>query len=63
MTPIAPLITGFMREYMPQQRGYSPHSCETYAHSFRLLFAFASPPSVCTRAPLCSNSSRLMPTW
>lgn len=42
MTPIAPLITGFMREYMPQQRGYSPHSCETYAHSFRLLFAFAA---------------------
>ncbi len=24
MTPIAPLITSFMRDYMPQQRGYSP---------------------------------------
>lgn len=42
MTPIAPLVTGFMREYMPQQRGYSPNSCETYAHCFRLLFAFAA---------------------
>ena len=42
MTAIAPLITGFLREYMPQARGYSPHSCEAYAHSFRLLFAFAA---------------------
>lgn len=42
MTPLAPLITAFLRDYMPRQRGYSPHSCETYAHSFRLLFAFAA---------------------
>lgn len=42
MTPLAPLITGYLRDYMPNQRGYSPHSCETYAHSFRLLFAFAA---------------------
>lgn len=42
MTPIAPLITNFLREHMPRQRGYSPHSCEAYAHSFKLLFAFAA---------------------
>jgi integrase/recombinase XerD len=42
MTLLAPLITGFLRDYMPRQRGYSPHSCETYAHSFRLLFAYAA---------------------
>lgn len=42
MTPIAPLITAFLREHMPRQRGLSPHSCDTYAHSFKLLFAFAS---------------------
>ena len=42
MTRLAPLITGFLRDYMPTQRGYSPHSCETYAHSFKLLFAFAA---------------------
>ena len=42
MTAIAPLITGFMREYMVAQRGYSPHTCETYAHCFRLLLVFAS---------------------
>ena len=42
MTPIAPLITGFLREHLPIERGYSPHTCETYAHAFRLLFTFAS---------------------
>jgi integrase/recombinase XerD len=42
MTRLAPLITGFLRDYMPRQRGYSPHSCDTYAHGFRLLFAFAA---------------------
>jgi integrase/recombinase XerD len=42
MTLIAPLITGFLREHMPRQRGYSTHSCETYAHGFRLLLAFAA---------------------
>lgn len=42
MTPIAPLITRFLREHMPRDRGYSPHTCETYVHAFRLLFIFAS---------------------
>ena len=42
MTLLAPLITGYLRDYMPCQRGYSPHSCETYAHGFRLLLAFAA---------------------
>jgi len=42
MTPIAPLITAFLREYMPTERGYSVHTCETYAHAFRLLFVFGS---------------------
>jgi integrase/recombinase XerD len=42
MTPIAPLITSFLREHMPIDQGCSPHTCETYAHAFRLLFIFAS---------------------
>src|SRR5712671_849942 len=42
MTLLAPLITGFLRDYMPRQRGYSSHSCEAYAYSFRLLFTFAA---------------------
>jgi integrase/recombinase XerD len=42
MIPIAPLITSFLREHMPIEKGCSPHTCETYAHAFRLLFIFAS---------------------
>jgi len=32
MTPIAPLITAFLRQHMPIERGYSPNTCDTYAH-------------------------------
>lgn len=42
MIPIAPLITAFLREHMPRQRGYSLHSCEAYATCFRLLLTFAA---------------------
>lgn len=42
MTPIAPLITDFLREHMPFRRGLSPHSCDSYAYSFKLLFAFVA---------------------
>jgi len=42
MTLVAPLITDYLRDYMPIQRGYSAHSCEAYAHCFRLLFMFAA---------------------
>lgn len=42
MTPIAPLVTGFLREHMPAEQGCSPHTCETYAHALRLFFIFAS---------------------
>lgn len=51
MTKLAPLITGFLRDYMPHQRGYSPQSCETYAFSFKLLFDFAAK-RLCTRPSL-----------
>jgi len=42
MTPIAPLVTGFLCEHLPTARGCSTHTCEAYAHAFRLLFIFAS---------------------
>lgn len=42
MTPIAPLITDFLRNYLPVERGYSPHTCDSYAYAFRLLFLFAA---------------------
>ena len=58
MTPLAPLITGFLRDYMPRQRGYSPQSCETYAYSFKLLFAFAAKRTG-TRAVAAARSNRL----
>ena len=42
MTPIAPHITAFLRERLPLQRGASVHTCDSYAYTFQLLFAFAS---------------------
>jgi len=42
MTPLAPLITAYLRDHMPNQRGYSVHTCEAYADSYRLLLAFAA---------------------
>jgi len=42
VTPIAPLITSFLREHLPVERGCSPHTGESYAYAFRLLFLFAS---------------------
>ena len=41
MTAISSLITAFFQDYLPQQRGASPHTRDAYADSFRLLFEFA----------------------
>jgi integrase/recombinase XerD len=42
MTSIAPLMTQFLREYLPKDRGFSVNTCETYAHGFKIFFQFAS---------------------
>jgi site-specific recombinase XerD len=42
MTPIASHITAFLQDYLAIQRGASPHTCDTYAYSFQLLFEYAS---------------------
>ena len=42
MTLLAPLITNFLRDDMPRQRGYSLKTCETYAVSFKLLLEYAA---------------------
>lgn len=42
MTPIAPHITAYLRQRLPVERAASPHTCDTYAYAFRLLFEFAS---------------------
>jgi site-specific recombinase XerC len=58
MTPIAPLITAYLREHMPVERGLSPHTCDTYAHAFRLLFR--SIPHSCSTFLLTLNSAAEM---
>jgi integrase/recombinase XerD len=40
MTPLAPHITAFLRERLPVDRRASEHTCDTYAHAFRLLFQY-----------------------
>jgi Site-specific recombinase XerD len=42
MTPIAPHIRAYLLERLPLERGASPHTCDSYAYTFRLLFEFAS---------------------
>jgi integrase/recombinase XerD len=42
MTPLAPQITAFLRERLPHERRASVHTCDTYAHAFRLLFEYAA---------------------
>lgn len=42
MTPLAPLLTAFLREHLPVEKGQSPRTCESYTYAFRLLLDFAS---------------------
>jgi hypothetical protein len=38
MTPIAPHISDYLRERLPNQRGASPHTCVSYAYTDRPVF-------------------------
>ncbi len=42
MTPIAPHIEAYLREPLGRHRDASPHTCDSYAYSFQLLFEFAA---------------------
>jgi integrase/recombinase XerD len=42
MTALAPHIEAFLRDHLLRHRGASPHTCDSYAYSFRALFEFAS---------------------
>ncbi|MGH7355821.1 MAG: tyrosine-type recombinase/integrase [Candidatus Rokuibacteriota bacterium] len=42
MTPIAPHITVFLRKRLAVDQRASPHTCDTYAYAFQLLFEFMS---------------------
>ena len=53
MTPIAPLITAFLREHLPVEKGHSPNTCETYAYGFKLLFMYTSGRLGITPSKLC----------
>jgi hypothetical protein len=53
MTPIAPLITAFLRDRLAIERGASPHTRDTYAYAFKLLFEFAAHKLKLTPSKLC----------
>jgi hypothetical protein len=53
MTPIAPHITAFLQERLPQQRAASEHTCDSYAYEFQLLFQFAAARLRITPSALC----------
>ena len=42
MTDIAPHITAFLRQRLEIEQAASPHTRDTYAYAFQLLFGFAS---------------------
>jgi len=42
MTPLAPHLTQFLREYLPRQRAMSAQTSDTYAYAFQLLVSFAA---------------------
>ncbi len=42
MTPIAPHITAFFQKRLAVDLRVSPHTCDTYAYAFQLLFEFMS---------------------
>ena len=42
MIAIAPHMSAFLEDYLPKQRGVSPHTISSYADCFRLLFDFMS---------------------
>jgi len=42
MTILAPHLCSFLLEHLPDQRGASKHTCETYAYGFQLLLRYAS---------------------
>ena len=58
MTPLAPLITNFLRDDMPRQRGYSRQTCETYAISFKLLLEYAATRTANTAIPALDRTTR-----
>jgi integrase/recombinase XerD len=42
MTALAPHLSAFLRERLPESRGASVHTCDSYAYAFKLLLQFAA---------------------
>ena len=42
MTQLAPHLTAFLREHLPNERRASVHTCDAYAYSFQMLVTFAA---------------------
>lgn len=42
MTALAPYICSFLKEYLPDERGASIHTQETYAYGFQLLLCYVA---------------------
>lgn len=42
MTPLAPDLSAFLQNHLPNERGASPHTIASYAHAFALLLRFAA---------------------
>jgi len=52
MTLIVPHITAYLRERLPNEKKASPHTSDTYAYAFQLLFQFASQRLGCSPAAI-----------
>jgi integrase/recombinase XerD len=42
MTALAPYLSRYLREHLPNERRASQHTCEAYAQGFQLLLCFAA---------------------
>ena len=42
MTDLAKPLAGFLREYLPHERGVSPHTIESCVTAFRMLVTFVA---------------------
>ncbi len=42
MTDLAPHLTGFLQEYLPNERSFSRHTVQSYTDCFRLLVLYAA---------------------
>jgi site-specific recombinase XerC len=42
MTPLAPDLSAFLQNHLPNERGASRHTIAAYAHAFTLLLRFAT---------------------